>query len=161
MDKSIIFVCMGNICRSPAAEGVCLAELGKRGLRGQVLVDSAGTTAYHCGEPADVRMSEAAARRGYHLTSRARRFETSDFERFDLIIAMDRQNRRDLLSQAKGSEQCGRVHMLSEFLPSGGPVDCPDPYYGGASGFDEVLDMIETAMPAVLDQLLSSTESSV
>ncbi|MEM7481702.1 MAG: low molecular weight protein-tyrosine-phosphatase [Acidobacteriota bacterium] len=149
----ILFVCMGNICRSPTAEGVLERLIDERGLEALVEVDSAGTIAYHQGEEADPRMRQAAEERGYTLTSRARKVEPEDFDNFDLIVAMDRDNLEDL--HELGIEGRAALRLLSDFLPAGSPKDVPDPYYGGAQGFEEVLDLIEQAGPALLDSVLS------
>ena len=153
---SVIFVCMGNICRSPAGEGVFRHLVEQRGLTDAIEIDSAGTIGYHTGNPADARMRASAQRRGYDLTSRARQVTADDLETFDLVVAMDRANYDDLM--ALGPSGPGRVRMLGSFLPesaAGGAVpDVPDPYYGGADGFETVLDMIERACPAILDALL-------
>ena len=149
--RSVLFVCMGNICRSPTAEGVMQNLVAERGLGRGVFVDSAGTLRYHVGEPADLRMQEAASRRGYLLTSVSRQFTTEDFDRFDLIIAMDRENLRDIRSLEL--EPQGHVKQFSEFLPPDYPRDVPDPYLGQA-GFDRVIDIIEHGCPGILDHLL-------
>lgn len=162
--KRILFVCMGNICRSPAAEAVFRHLLATRGLENDVVVDSAGTDAYHVGEGADARMQAAAQRRGYDLTSIARQVQLQDFEEFDLIIAMDRGNLRRL--QGMTGRLPAHLHLLSTFFTDRGihpdegedgdfPLDVPDPYYGGAQGFETVLDMIEAASPPILDHLLA------
>lgn len=163
---SVLFVCMGNICRSPTGEGVFRALIEKRGLSEHVTIDSAGTIGYHTGHPADARMREAARRRGYRLDSRARQVAAHDLEKYDLTIAMDRANYDDLISLAANVTQKQRVRMLGEFLPGSNGIqrddvpDVPDPYYGGPAGFECVLDMIESACPAILDALLQSTRSS-
>ncbi|MEM1107243.1 MAG: low molecular weight protein-tyrosine-phosphatase [Planctomycetota bacterium] len=163
--KSVLFVCMGNICRSPTGEGVFQALVDERGLSEVVLVDSAGTIGYHAGNPADPRMQTAAERRGYRLTSRARKVTQADLDNFDLIIAMDRANYDDLFAMTDRPEHHGRIRMLGEFLPEVSPScrperdevpSVPDPYYGGAAGFEEVLDMIESASPAILEHLTGS-----
>ncbi len=151
---SILFVCMGNICRSPTGEGVFRAHAEAAG-QAHVRIDSAGTTSHHVGERADPRMRAAAARRGYDLTSRSRRVVAADFEAFDLIIAMDRDNLRDLLELQQRGGGAAEVRLLSAFLPDGIPEDVPDPYYGGAAGFETVLDLIETACPALLRRLVA------
>lgn len=158
---SVLFVCMGNICRSPTGEGVFRSHLADHGLGDAVEVDSAGTIAYHAGEPADPRMRSAAERRGYRLDSRARRVRPDDLDRFDLIVAMDRQNLADLrdLAAVHGAAS-DKLRLLSDFLLEGGAADVPDPYYGGAQGFETVLDMIEAACPALLDELVGSAESN-
>ncbi len=127
--------------------------LAERDLEDYLRVDSAGTSAYHIGARADGRMRQAAQARGYPLDSRSRQVSPEDFQRFTLILAMDRENRRALLDLA--GDQGDRVRLLSAFLPAGAPEDVPDPYYGGPQGFETVLDMIEEACPAILDHLLA------
>ena len=149
--RSVLFVCLGNVCRSPAAEGVMHHVVEHRGLGHQVFVDSAGTISYHAGEGADRRMRAAALRRGYDLTSRSRPITVDDAERFDLILAMDRSNHADILDHLDGRP--ANVRLFSEFLDDG-PIDVPDPYYGGEQGFEQVLDLIEQACPRILDHLV-------
>ncbi|MDY7094463.1 MAG: low molecular weight protein-tyrosine-phosphatase [Acidobacteriota bacterium] len=148
---NVLFVCMGNICRSPAAEGVFRSLLAEQGLDDRIGVDSAGTIGAHAGEPADARMRAAARQRGYELTSRARRVLEGDLDAFDLIIAMDRENFHDL--QALHPDPRGRLRLFADYLPETAPRDVPDPYYGGTRGFEEVLDLLETGCPAVLEEL--------
>ncbi len=152
MTASVLFVCLGNICRSPAAEGVLQDLIHKRGLAGEILVDSAGTSSFHIGEPADRRMQLAAKQRGYELTSRSRQATARDYSKFDLIIAMDRNNYRELATLF--GEPTAKLHLLSEYLPEDSPRDVPDPYHGGPEGFNNVLDMLEQACPPILDQLV-------
>lgn len=132
--------------------------LAEQGLADAIFVDSAGTGDWHVGNAADPRMRAAAADRGFDLLSRARQVEPADLERFDLVVPMDGDNQRNLLRMARsvGDGAESRVHLLSAFLPPDRPVDVPDPYYGGARGFEEVLDLLEEACPAILDHLLSS-----
>ena len=149
----VLFVCLGNICRSPTAEAVVRAlaarELPEVGLE----VDSAGTAAYHVGEPPDPRMQAAAARRGYELKAlRARVVEPRDFERFDLILAMDREN-LEVLHRRAPEQARVRVRLFLEFSPDSEPREVPDPYYGGANGFEEVLDLVEAAARGLLGYL--------
>lgn len=148
----ILFVCMGNICRSPTGEGVFKHYVDEQGLNARFHIDSAGTIGYHTGSPADDRMSAAAARRGYQLLSVARQVSAQDLEQFDLIIAMDADNLRDLESIAGGRRE--DIRLLGSFLPGiTGNHDAPsvpDPYYGGAAGFEQVLDMIEDACAGIL-----------
>ena len=153
---------MGNICRSPAAEGALVREVRERGLEEYVEVDSAGTISYHAGDPPDERMRRAARNRGMELNSLARPARVEDFQEFDLIVAMDRENRADLEELAGASTAGGRraeLRLLSHFLPPGASVDVPDPYYGGAVGFETVLDMVEEAAAAILEHLLDGERS--
>jgi protein-tyrosine phosphatase len=149
--RRLLFVCLGNICRSPAAEGVMHKLLDQRGLAEKIHVDSAGTSSYHIGEPADRRMRVAAASRGFDLTSRARMIHRRDFTDFDLIVAMDQANLHELLSYSEA--QAGRVCLLSSFLEPHWPREVPDPYFGGDAGFFTVLDMLEAACPNILTAL--------
>jgi protein-tyrosine phosphatase len=152
----ILFVCMGNICRSPTAEGVMRRLVEDAGLADSIELDSAGTGDWHLGHPPDARASEAAARRGVTLDGAARSVGPADFSRFDLLVAMDRSNVRDLLVLAPDEESAGKVRLLREFDPAsaGAPdLDVPDPYYGGDRGFETVLDMVEAACRGLLDEL--------
>jgi protein-tyrosine phosphatase len=144
----ILFVCLGNICRSPTAEGVMRRLVREEGLEDRIEIDSAGTGGWHVGAPPDARATEAAARRGTLLEGAARRFEPADFERFDLILAMDRENRRDLLALAPDDGARAKVRMFRA-----GDLDVPDPYYGGDDGFEEVLDLVEEAARDLLAEL--------
>jgi protein-tyrosine phosphatase len=145
----VLFVCLGNICRSPTAEGVMRRLVREQGLEDEIEIDSAGTGGWHVGAPPDGRATEAAARRGTTLEGAARRFDPSrDFDRFDLILAMDAENRRVLLAIAPDDEARSKVRM---FLA--GDRDVPDPYYGGDDGFEEVLDLVEEAARALLAEL--------
>ena len=140
---SVCFVCLGNICRSPTAEGVMLKKLKDYNLQDAIVIDSAGTSAYHVGERADARSRECAHKRGYELPSRARQFTKQDFEQFDYIIAMDQSNRQNLL-QFSNEEQRQKIFMFRQFEEGmDSQSDVPDPYYGGSSGFDNVLDICE------------------
>lgn len=149
---SILFVCMGNICRSPTAEGVFRHHVHEAGLADDIRVDSAGTHAYHVGDPPDRRATAAAERRGVSLANiRARRVVEKDFAEFDYIIAMDEDNRACLLEQAP-EEYREKVHLLLSFAELG-EQEVPDPYYGGAAGFERVLDLVEDASQALLKTL--------
>lgn len=154
MSRKILFVCLGNICRSPAAEGVFLHLLREAGLETEFEVDSAGTGGWHAGESADRRMREAAKRRGIHLPSVARQVRTEDFERFDLILAMDADNRQALVSKAP-TEHRHKVRLFREWDELGPGEDVPDPYYGGPEGFELVLDMVTRAGRSLLLELRS------
>jgi protein-tyrosine phosphatase len=149
----ILFVCLGNICRSPTAEGVVRALAAREAPELPLEVDSAGTAAYHVGQPPDPRTRAAAARRGYDLSAlRARTLESADFERFDLILAMDRENLRVLRRHAPAHVH-ERLRLFLEFAPEAAPEDVPDPYYGGPNGFEEVLDLVEAATRGLLAHL--------
>jgi protein-tyrosine phosphatase len=151
---SVLFVCMGNICRSPTAEGVFRHFVNEAGLADQIEIDSAGTHAYHIGEPADRRASAAAERRGMSLAEiRARRVSDDDFERFDYILAMDEDNQMRLLDQAP-EEHRAKVQLFLSYA-SVSETEVPDPYYGGGAGFEHVLDLIEEASRGLLETLSS------
>ncbi len=148
----ILFVCLGNICRSPTAEAVLRALAAREAPDLGLEVDSAGTADYHVGEPPDPRTRQAAARRGYDLsTLRARIVEPRDFEQFDLILAMDRENLGVLRRRAPASTH-ERLRLFLEFGP-GESQDVPDPYYGGPNGFEEVLDLVEATARGLLHHL--------
>jgi protein-tyrosine phosphatase len=152
----ILFVCMGNICRSPTAEGVMRAQLRQAGLENDIEVDSAGTGGWHAGEPPDERATAAAHRRGILLEGAARQVRPADFDQFDLLVAMDRRNLRDLQALAPDDEAREKVRLLREFDPAtaGAPdVDVPDPYYGGERGFEDVLDMVEASCRGLIAEL--------
>jgi protein-tyrosine phosphatase len=155
----ILFVCMGNICRSPTAEGVMRRLLEDAGLGDRVEVESAGTGGWHVGEPPDERATLAARRRGVRLEGAARQVGPSDFRRFDLLIALDRTNLRELLAQAPDEEAAEKVRLLREFDPAAdGDLDVPDPYYGGDRGFETVLDMVEAACRGLIDELRAAEQ---
>ena len=150
---SVLFVCMGNICRSPTGEGVFKKYVQEAGLPDSIFIDSAGTIGYHTGSPADARMQSAAKNRGYSLESLARQVTVQDFDDFDLIVAMDVENLENLYHLVGSKPE--HVRMLGSFLDDSDDDvmgrSVPDPYYGGAAGFEEVLDMIESACPAMLE----------
>lgn len=149
----VLFVCMGNICRSPTAEGVFRETLRNRAPELAVHVDSAGTHAYHVGEPPDHRACRAAARRGIDLSGqRARRVIATDFSGFDLVLAMDEDNYRRL-SAISPPEYQSRIRLFMEFAPDAGRSSVPDPYYGGSTGFEYVLDLVEEASLGLLAHL--------
>jgi protein-tyrosine phosphatase len=152
----VLFVCLGNICRSPTAEGVFRAVLAREAPDLKVEVDSAGTAAYHVGEPPDQRTQAAARRRGYDLSAlRARSVEPADFERFDLILAMDAENAANLRRRAPRDKR-DRVKLFLEFAADVDDEEVPDPYYGGASGFERVLDLVEAASRGLVEYLRST-----
>lgn len=150
---SVLFVCMGNICRSPTAEGVFRHHVKEAGLDTQIWADSAGTHAYHSGDPADRRAQAAAARRGFSLEGiRARRVTDEDFRDFDYILAMDQDNLM-LLHERAPDEMRRKVRLFLEFADSRQENEVPDPYYGGAAGFERVLDLVEEASQGLLETL--------
>ncbi|MBI2728768.1 MAG: low molecular weight phosphotyrosine protein phosphatase [Polaromonas sp.] len=147
---SVLFVCMGNICRSPTAHGVFLHKVAGQGLSEQVKVDSAGTHNYHVGSPPDERSQAYALRRGYDLSKqRARQITASDFETYDLILAMDWENLALIQADCPPGHQ-RKVRRLTEFCLTHESAVVPDPYYGGDDGFDEVLDLVEDACEGLL-----------
>lgn len=146
-------ICMGNICRSPTAEGVLRARLAAAGLADRVEVDSAGTHDYHVGAPPDPRSQEHAARRGYDLAPlRARTVRADDFARFDWLLAMDEDNLERLKAACPAAHR-GKLARLMAFAPEAGSDIVPDPYYGGADGFDRVLDLVEAACDGLIAHL--------
>ena len=151
----LLFVCLGNICRSPAAEGVFLHQLNERGLNDRFVVDSAGTGGWHVGNPADRRMQAAASRRGIQLPSRARQISLDDLSTFDLVLTMDDDNLMAVQALAKeaGSRATASIKPMLSFARSFSEAEVPDPYYGGESGFEHVLDLLEDACNNLLDEL--------
>lgn len=149
----ILFVCLGNICRSPTAAVVFRAVASREAPDIVLEIDSAGTAGYHVGEPPDRRTRQAAARRGYDLSAlRARMVEPRDFEYFDLILAMDGENLRTLERRAPPQAR-ERLRLFLEFAPEAGITEVPDPYYGGPNGFEDVLDLIEAASRGLIEHL--------
>jgi protein-tyrosine phosphatase len=150
----LCFVCLGNICRSPTAHGVMRHLVAEAGLSDRIAVDSAGTGDWHLGEPPDPRTASTAKRRGIALDHRARHFTAKDFARYDLILAMDRSNRRDLERMAPTDADRAKIRLLRSFDPHA-PADAevPDPYYGGPQGFEEVFDVCDAACRALLAHL--------
>lgn len=158
----LLFVCLGNICRSPTAEGVMRHVVSEAGMQDRVQLDSAGTGSWHIGSTPDPRARAAASARGVDLTGEARQVRSEDFEEFDLILAMDRANLRDLRALAASEEAEEKVRLLREFDPGvvGGSqsegaedLDVPDPYYGPGGGFEEVFDLVEAACRGLLDEI--------
>ena len=152
----ILFVCMGNICRSPTAEAVMRGLLRAEGLEEAVAIDSAGTGGWHAGSAPDGRAVAAARSRDVVVEGEARQVTAEDFERFDLLLAMDRDNERELLARAPDAEARAKVRLLREFdaaAVAAGDLDVPDPYYGGPHGFDRVLDLVEAACRGLLDEV--------
>jgi protein-tyrosine phosphatase len=152
----ILFVCLGNICRSPTAEAVMRKLVHDAGLDPEIALDSAGTGPWHVGRPPDSRATASASARGYALTGKGRQIKPSDFEDFDLILAMDRFNRSAVVGMAPGEAARAKVGLLREFDPASvGAVDLdvPDPYAGGARGFTQALDLIEAACRGLLAEI--------
>ncbi|XP_047071361.1 putative low molecular weight protein-tyrosine-phosphatase slr0328 [Lolium rigidum] len=160
---AVLFVCLGNICRSPAAEAVFRNLVNKRGLDSKFLIDSAGTIGYHEGNKADSRMIATSKKRGIEVTSISRPTRPSDFRDFDLILAMDRQNYEDILSSFerwKKKEPLPdsapkKVKLMCSYCKRHKESEVPDPYYGGAKGFEKVLDLLEDACESLLDDILA------
>ena len=152
---SVLFVCMGNICRSPLAEGVFRHLVHKRNLADRFEIDSAGVSGYHEGDPPDARSAEVARRRGIELTGRARRLKRADLDQFDYLIVMDRENRAGVERLANGAAPGARIHFLRDFDPDAADdIDVPDPYYGGPSGFENVQDMVERSCEQLLETIV-------
>ena len=149
----ILFVCLGNICRSPSAEAVFRAYVEKMGTAEYFSVDSAGTSAYHQGEAADQRMQKHAIKRGYNLTSISRQFLTIDFDKFDLIVAMDDSNYYDLKELASTAEEENKIVKMTDFSHAYNYDHIPDPYFGGDEGFELVLDLLEDAAKGLYENL--------
>ena len=148
----VLFVCLGNICRSPTAEGVFTKMVCEADLEDTISVDSAGTHAYHVGSPPDLRAQQAAARRGIDLSPlRGRQATAEDMASFDYVLAMDRENHSHLLAIA--GEHGHKVRLFLEYAEGYPELEVPDPYYGGASGFERVIDMIEEASRGLLDDI--------
>ncbi len=150
----LLFVCLGNICRSPAAEGIMAGIVEKNDLQDIIVVDSAGTSGWHEGDLPDERMRSHGEKRGYDFCSRARKFRRSDFDDFDYIIVMDQNNYTTVKSMASGPEQAGKIHLMTDYAVQYSSQDeIPDPYYGGTSGFELVLDLLEDACEGLLQSI--------
>jgi protein-tyrosine phosphatase len=156
MVTRVLFVCMGNICRSPAAEGVFRHLVEQQGLSGKIIIDSAGTHDYHIGDAPDARSQAAAARRGYDLSGlRARQVVRDDFSTFDYVLAMDEAN-LGLLQQLCPEDCRDRLKLFLEFADDDALREVPDPYYGGAQGFEQVLDLVENAGRGLLREIIKN-----
>jgi protein-tyrosine phosphatase len=152
----LLFVCLGNICRSPTAEAVMAAKVEAAGLADVVEIDSAGVGGWHVGDPPDDRARAEARRRGLEMTSRARQLHAGDFEYFDLIVAMDAQNLQDIADIAPSHAHLEKVYLLRRFDPASdgaAHLDVPDPYYGGPDGFADVFDLVDAACRGLLEHL--------
>jgi protein-tyrosine phosphatase len=154
MEKyKILFVCLGNICRSPAGEGIMKAKIAAGSLDDKMEVDSAGILGYHAGELPDQRMRQHGGRRGYRFDSRSRKVTTDDFYRFDMIVAMDDRNYDDLLYLTPDLESRNKIRKMADFLRKIPYDHVPDPYYSGASGFELVLDLLEDGCQNLLEEV--------
>jgi protein-tyrosine phosphatase len=153
---TVLFVCLGNICRSPLAEGVFTHLVREAGLADRFTVDSAGTGAWHVGEPPDARASMVASQHGVELLSRARQITGRDLERFDWVIAMDRENLRNIERMAETIDARARIHLLREFDRDRDSDEVPDPYYGDVRSFETVYGIVHRSCEALLERLLST-----
>jgi len=154
----LLFVCLGNICRSPSAEGIMNHLLQQRQLTDRIQCDSAGTASYHVGNPPDRRMTAAAKRQGITLAGQARQFEPDDFETFDLILAMDKSNYQDILRLDRDSIYGDRVRLMCSFCRHHNDQEVPDPYYGGEAGFNYVIELLLDACEGLLDTVLADEQ---
>ncbi len=161
MPYKLLFVCLGNICRSPSAENIMNHLIEQAGLNGSIVCDSAGTSSYHIGSPPDRRMAVAAARRGIKLRGKARQFQLSDFENFDLILAMDRDNYQDILYLDPKGKYRDKVRLMCDFASYHQEKEVPDPYYGGREGFDRVIDLLLDTCDSLLQRVVSSEQLAV
>lgn len=150
---NVLFVCLGNICRSPAAEGIFRSMVENEKLSDKISVDSAGTSGYHDGELPDSRMRSHGSRRGYRFNSLSRKFRNSDFDKFDIILAMDDSNYNNIMRQSPDLESDKKVYRMADFLQHMEADHIPDPYYSGAEGFELVLDLLEDSCRGLLDKI--------
>jgi protein-tyrosine phosphatase len=157
----LLFVCLGNICRSPAAENIMNHLAAKSELAGSIECDSAGTANYHTGKPPDRRMQAAAANRNIPMKGSARQFTPADFTAFDLILAMDRENYHNILALDPQGRYRDKVRMMCDFATQHPDTEVPDPYYGGAEGFDYVIDLLTDACGGLLSELKSTSLKNV
>jgi protein-tyrosine phosphatase len=159
----VLFVCLGNICRSPTAESVMRHLVREQGLEDVVEIESAGTGSWHVGHPPDERSAGAARERGIEIGGQARQVDAADFEAFDLILAMDRANQDELHALAPDADARERVRLLREYDPeavAAGELEVPDPYYGGPDGFEDVLDLVTRACEGLLEAEIRSRYAS-
>jgi protein-tyrosine phosphatase len=158
MTYKLLFVCLGNICRSPSAENIMNHLIKEVGLTNRILCDSAGTSSYHIGSPPDRRMVAAASKRGISMQGQARQFQQVDFEAFDLILAMDKENYEDILYLDPSRKYQHKVRLMCEFCTRYTLKEVPDPYYGGAEGFNRVIDLLLDACEGLLKYIVSEQE---
>lgn len=153
MAYQLLFVCLGNICRSPAAENIMNHLIAEAGLESQIVCDSAGTSSYHIGSPPDRRMSATLKKRGLPVQGRARQFQRQDFETFDQILAMDQDNYRQILAQDRQGQHHHKVTLMCDYARHHPHREVPDPYYGGDQGFEEVADLLLDACGGLLESV--------
>lgn len=154
----LLFVCLGNICRSPASENLMNHFIQQRGLQEHIVCDSCGTSGYHIGSVPDRRMTAAASKRGIPMTGRARQFDRSDFEDFDLILVMDKENYQDIRSLDPEGQYQHKVRLMCSFCRHHSDQEVPDPYYGGSEGFNYVLDLLTDACDGLLDYVVEQSQ---
>jgi protein-tyrosine phosphatase len=160
MATRLLFVCLGNICRSPSAENIMNHLAEQRQWSDWLVCDSAGTAGYHIGSPPDARMAAAARAYGITLRGRARQFEVADFEQFDWILAMDRQNYRDIQALDRRQHYGHKLRLICDYCRTYGDQEVPDPYYGGPEGFTYVVDLLIDACNGFLDQVIAPTATT-
>ena len=153
MAYQLLFVCLGNICRSPAAENIMNHLIAEAGLESHIVCDSAGTSSYHIGSPPDRRMSATLKKRGLPVQGRARQFQHQDFETFDQILAMDQDNYRQILAQDRQGQYHHKVTLMCDYARHHSHREVPDPYYGGDQGFEEVADLLLDACGGLLESV--------
>ena len=155
---NLLFVCLGNICRSPAAEGIMKKMIEDESLEDRVFVDSAGTSNWNEGKTPDERMREHGSKRGYDFCSVARTFRSSDFDNFDYILVMDNNNYMNVKKLAKSDEDVSKIYRMTDFLKDSSNDHVPDPYYGGDDGFELVMDLLEDASKGLLEEIKKNIE---
>jgi protein-tyrosine phosphatase len=158
MPYKLLFVCLGNICRSPAAENIMNYLIDRADLGDRLICDSAGTSSYHVGSPPDRRMTAAASERGIKLQGRARQFQKSDLQEFDLVLAMDLDNYQDILTLDPSGQYRHKVKLICDFASHHREREVPDPYYGGSEGFDRVINLLLDACKGLLSDVVRQLE---
>ena len=156
MTYKLLFVCLGNICRSPSAENIMNHLISEAGLTDKIICDSAGTSGYHIGAPPDRRMYAAAIRRSLELQGRSRKLKPVDLQQFDMILAMDRENYQDILYLDREGKYENKVYLMCDFATEKTDKEVPDPYYGGQDGFDYVIDLLFDACSGLLNHIIDS-----
>ncbi|MGK7904217.1 MAG: low molecular weight protein-tyrosine-phosphatase [Hormoscilla sp.] len=160
MPEKLLFVCLGNICRSPSAENIMNHLIDKANLSEAIVCDSAGTSSYHIGSPPDRRMAAAAGKQGITLKGRARQFKPEDFQEFDMILAMDRENYRKIISLDRAGKYADKVRLMCDFCTRHREKEVPDPYYGGPEGFNNVIDLLMDACEGLLEYVQDRARST-